>query len=101
MPDFYPDIHEFLQSSENAKSVKTQGIEDLAYYVRAVTGLEHSICLEIVRLYFQEIRNYMVNGDEVSLRNLGMFKIIRPNSKPTPYFKPRPTITNELNDRVK
>ena len=78
MPDFYPDLEEYLSSKENSKSVTTKGLESFIYKVRAHTGLDYDVANKIVRLYFQEIRNAMLRGDIVVIKGLGKFYISSP-----------------------
>lgn len=97
MPEFYPGINEYLENTENAKSVKSKDLEELIFKIRAYTGLEYDIALKIVVLYFQEIRNAMLRQDSVILADLGKFYISK--KKFTPKFKPSKNIICKLNEK--
>lgn len=77
-PDFYPDINHFLESTDNAYSVSSKGMEELVFKVRALTGLDYDVSKSMVRYFFQEIRNSMLRGEIVTLRGLGRFLISSP-----------------------
>jgi hypothetical protein len=102
MPDFYPDIEEYLESTTNKKSVSSKGLDELVYRVRAATGLDYDVAQQIVRLYFQEIRNAMLRGDVVALKGLGKFFISSPlhgnKEQIFPKFEPYKALSDRLND---
>lgn len=101
MPNFYPDIEEYLESTTNKKSVSSKGLDELVYRVRAATGLDYDIAQQIVRLYFQEIRNAMLRGDVVALKGLGKFFVSSPlhgnEERIFPKFEPYKSLADRLN----
>lgn len=101
-PDFYPDIHEYLETVENKKSVSAKGLEEMVLKVRAQTGLSQDICLEIVKYFFQEMRNAMLRGDQVTLRGLGKMYIASPRTgskrKIFPKFEPYDKLLSKVNE---
>lgn len=104
MPDFYPDIYEHLELSDNSKSVSTKGLDELILIVRASTGLNYDVCLTLVKYFFQEIMNGMLRGDKITLKGLGKFYIASPltgNRNIIPRFIPYKSLTNVLNEEDK
>jgi len=99
---FYPDIHEYLETVENRKSVSAKGLEETALKVRAATGLDNDVSSDIVKHFYQEIRNSMLRGDAVVLRGLGKFFISSPRSgnkaKVFPKFEPYDNLLDGLNE---
>lgn len=103
MIEFYPDIYDYLESIQNSKSVSAKGLEDIAHRVRAHTGLDYDVSLDIVKHFFQEIRNVMLRGDMVSLTGLGKFYISSPRSSNNikqifPKFEPYKQLIDKLNE---
>jgi len=102
MPDFYPDIEEYLESTTNKKSVSSKGLEELVFKVRAATGLDYDVAQQLVRHFFQEIRNAMLRGDIVVLRGLGKFFVSSPlhgnKEHIFPKFEPYKSLSDRLND---
>lgn len=101
MPEFYPDIYEYLDSTDNASSVSAKGLEELIYKVRAGTGLDYDIASDVVRYFFQEVRNAMLRGEVVSLKDLGKFLIFGSGSERRAIivkFKPFKRFSKKLNE---
>lgn len=102
MPDFFPDIHEYLESTETSRSVTTKNLEPLVYKVRASTGLSYDVSKAIVRHFFQEIMNGMLRGDVVMIRGLGKFYVSSPlhGNKELifPKFEAYKKLMSKLND---
>lgn len=80
MPNFYPDIYEYLETVHNQKSVSAKDLDEMVLKIRAQTGLSRDICSEIVKYFFQEMRNTMLRGDQVVLRGLGKLYIASPRA---------------------
>ena len=103
MPEFYPDIHDYLESVENSKSVNVKGFEELIYKIRAHTGLSFEASSLVLKHFFQDIRNAMLRGDIIALSGFGKFFISSPkntNNKNKVFakFKPYPQLSNKLNE---
>ena len=103
MPKFYPDIHEYLETIQNKKSVSAKDLDDMVLHVRAKTGLSREICSEIVGYFFQEMRNTMLRGDQVTLRGLGKLYIVSPRTgskrKVFTKFEPYNKLLNKINEK--
>lgn len=100
MPDFYPDIDEYLDCYDNAKSVSTKGLDEIIYKVRAFTGLDYDVCARIVKLYFQEIRNAMLRGDVVVVKGLGKFFVSSPLHGNKEYIFPKFELYKEFSKKL-
>lgn len=99
MPDFYPDIEDYLAFQDNSKSVSTKGLELFIYKVRAQTGLDYDVAAKLVRLLFQEIRNAMLRGDIVFFKELGSFNIFISKKKMVPKLSITKSFRNKLNGK--
>ena len=62
---FLPDVFDLAKLTPK---VSTQGIEDLVYRLMAYTGLDKETCDEIVRIYFEEILNYLLESPKNYIR---------------------------------
>ncbi len=104
MPNFYPDIHEYLEGIQNKKSVSAKDLGEMVLKVRAQTGLSREICSEIVKYFFQEMRNAMLRGDQVTLRGLGKLYIASPRTgsrkKIFPKFDPYNKLLSKTNEKT-
>ena len=102
MPDFYPDIHEYLESVENSRSVSAKGLEEIIFKVRASTGLSYDVSAALVKHFFQEVMNGMLRGDIVTLKGLGKFYVSSPKTGNKtvifPKFEPYHKLVKELNE---
>ena len=103
MPEFYPDIYDYLENADNSKSVDVRYLDDLILKVRAHTGLSEDAAKIVVTRFFQEIRNGMLRGDVVTLRSFGKFYVLSPQvtgskKKILPKFKPAPKLLTKIND---
>ena len=103
MVSFYPDIHEYLEGVQNKKSVTVKDLDEMVLKVRAETGLPRELCSEIVKHCFQEMRNDMLRGEQVTLRGLGRLYIASPKTgskkKVFPKFEPYDKLLRKINDR--
>lgn len=103
-PEFYPDIHDYLDSVDNSKSVNVKDFEDLIYKIRAYTGLSYDASHLVLKSFFQSIRNAMLRGDIVALSGFGKFFISSPqntNNKHRVFakFVPYAQLSDKLNER--
>jgi nucleoid DNA-binding protein len=78
VPEFYPDIHDYLENADNSKSVKINHLDDIVLKVRAHTGLSEEAANIVVKRFFQEIRNAMLRGEIVIFRGFGKFFVLSP-----------------------
>lgn len=78
--DLLPDIHEYLETADTRKAVSSKGLEEMVYRICSRTGLDKAIAATIVSMFFHEIRNSMLRGDEVALRGLGKFLVSSPRN---------------------
>lgn len=87
-PDFYPDINKYIEESE-LNSISIEYLDELVYLVRATTGLTVEQCQIIVRGYFIELMNSVLEGQKTrvtdqcffTLRDKGKrlnFNVLRP-----------------------
>jgi nucleoid DNA-binding protein len=102
--EFLPDIYQFLDESEDIKSVNISAIEEIAYKIHASTSLSKEASFIVLRLFFQEIRGNILQGNTVVLANLGKFFLSTPktsNNKKRifPKFKPYKKLLGKLNDK--
>lgn len=101
---FFPDIDQYLENTENKKSVSIQGLEELVFKLQAATGLTQEASNAIIKLFFQEIRNAILRGEIVFLSGFGKIFMSSPkNSKNKnrvfPKFKPYKNLIRKLNDK--
>jgi nucleoid DNA-binding protein len=80
MPDFYPDIYEYLETQRNSRSVTSKDLDSTVYKVRANTGLTYETSSEVVNRFFEEMRNVMLRGEAVTLRRFGKLYIVSPRN---------------------
>ena len=55
---------------------------DIVEYLHRELGLNKSECKNIVEDFFQEIKNSLVNNEEVKLSGFGNFEILNKNARP-------------------
>src|SRR5689334_924227 len=73
--DFYPDIEQYLESVQNNTSVSSAGLDELIYKINAITNLGYQASAILLATIFQEIRNSILRGEQVSLQDFGKFFI--------------------------
>lgn len=99
---FLPNIHEYLDSINNRKSVSAKELEEFVEQVQLKTGLDNETSALIVKSFFQEIRNSMLRGETVTLRGLGKFFVASPmnitKKRIFLTFKPYKKLISRLND---
>lgn len=101
-PEFYPDIHEYLESTDNSKSVSIKHVEEIAYYIRAHTDLSIDASKLLLKYFFQEVRSNMMKGNVVILRRFGKFFISSPRvtgnkERVFPKFEPSAELIDAIN----
>lgn len=103
LENLLPGIEEYLENVDNKKSVSSKNLEEFIIQVQVKTGLNKHTSTAIVKAFFNEIRNSMLRGDVVALKELGKFFVSSPlNSKNKervfPVFKPYKKMIRKLND---
>lgn len=106
-PEFYPDIHDYLDSLDNSASVDVKNLDYLIHKIMAHTGLSKYVSGLIVKYFFQTIRNLILRGEIIRLNGLGSFyvsspKVTKNKDKIFIKFKPVMQLSKKLNeDRYK
>ena len=62
-------------------SNKTITRADLAETLRAKTGLSNAESYKLVDLFFEEIRDSLIRGEEVKIAGFGTFKILNKSAR--------------------
>lgn len=101
LEDLLPNIYDYLESSENGKPISIFGLNDLILLVCSRTGLNKKISSAIIKILFHEIRNGMLRGDIIKIKELGNFLIACPYNSTTksrifPKFEPHPTLLKKI-----
>jgi len=103
-PENFPyGIEEYLETVDNKKSITSKSLEEFVAQIQIKTGLDLNISTAIAKSFFAEIRNGMLRGDVVVLRDLGKFYVSSPKfsknkKKIFPIFKPYKKMIKKLND---
>lgn len=108
LQDLLPDIHDFLEIDDNQYAVSTEGLEEIVLRLRTKIPLEKDILDQMTAWFFSEIRNSMLRGELVHIRDFGNFFISNSKIKKTyknkkiiPTFKPHKKLLKRLNDQRK
>ena len=101
MPDFYPDINDFLEKTDNARSITSKGLEEFIYKVRAKTGMSYDVSSLFVRYLFQEIMNAMLRGDKAAIYGFGNFFISTSKKGKSIRFEPHTSFARKLKNENK
>jgi len=99
-----PDIDQYLESIDNNLPISVSNLIEIIESISANTGLKKETSEIILRLFFQEIRNCLLNKQVVSIRKLGSFLISSPvitkNSKKIfPKFKAKKSLIRNINEK--
>ena len=78
--EFLPDIQDYLEQANNSKAVTAAGQDELIFKVCAFTGLDYDSAKIIVKLFFHEMRNAVLRGDNVVLSDFGRMFLSSPKS---------------------
>ena len=102
-PELLPDIEDYLESIDNSLPVSIIGLEHIEGAILAKTELNEYDSKVVLRLFFQEIRNYLLRKNKVDIRSLGQFYISSPrtsnNSKKVfVKFKAKKSLIRKLNE---
>lgn len=82
-----PDIDEYLSKNSGKYPIE---IPELHHYVECLIskfGINRDMAIKIVTLFFQEIRDAMMNGESIQLFGLGRFYISTPLNKARVYLR--------------
>jgi len=98
-PELLPDIEAYLEQN---LPISTVGLERIEGAILAKTKLNEFNSKEILRLFFQEIRNELLKKSIIDFRSLGSFYISSPaltnNSKKIfVKFKAKKSLLRKLN----
>lgn len=101
-PELLPGIEEYFESLDNNLPISTVGLEQVVGAVMAKTNLNEFDSNEIVRLFFQEIRNSLLKKSIVDIRSLGRFYVSSPKTsgntkKVFVKFKPKKSLIRKMN----
>jgi nucleoid DNA-binding protein len=100
-----PNIDDYLENNSDNISVNPNTNEELIYKVIASTGLEKEVVKIIIKTFFQELRNQILKGNTIVVKNFGKFLICSPRTgtkkKVFIKFKPFKNLLRKLNDRIK
>ena len=61
---------------------KTVTKTDIVEYLHAEIGLNKNECKQVVESFFQEIRESLINNEEVKLSGFGNFELINKKARP-------------------
>lgn len=89
-----PDINEYLENINYNQDCKIQDIDQLAELISAKQHIDKNIAKYIIILYFNEIRNLLINKKHIHIINLGKFS---PN-KNSVKFKQSKILYKKLNE---
>ena len=78
--EFLPDIFEYLEQENNSKTIRIKNLDEIVYKMHASTALSKEACEIILQLFFQEIRNGMLRGDLIILRDFGKLQLMSPKT---------------------
>ncbi len=99
---FYKGIEDYLEETNTAKTINTKGLEELIFKVQIKTGLSLAESESIIQVFFQELRNLMLQGEIVNLKELGKFFISSPvlgnKQRIFPKFKLLKHLIKKIND---
>lgn len=100
---FFPDIDEYLGGAETSKSVSLEGLDDIVNLVASRTNLSLDEVKTISKLFFQEILNQLLIGNEVVILSLGKFFVACPKNETTKRkvfakFEPYKDLLVKIND---
>ena len=70
-PEFYDDIHQYLNTKSMGNPIKLSYNDDLISYISAYLDYDKDTCKNIIQAFFEEIRIALLNGEDVLLQGLG------------------------------
>lgn len=97
-----PGIEEYLASRGNGCPVDVSELDHVAEAIVAFCGFNKDQAKRILTLFFQEIRNSMLNGELVDIRGFGSFFISSPavtenTRRVFPKFKAKRSLSRRMN----
>lgn len=90
MVELFSDIDTYLETTGFGKPISIVGLENIREAIIANTSLDEASADVIIRLYFHEIRNSLLKGEKVYLKNFGTFYVSSPkisNNKRNVFIK--------------
>lgn len=107
MVDLYENVFKLLERYDVEGGGFSKDSEDILGYIRAYTGLDEDQARRIIELFFKEIQNAMLRGDEVFISGLGKFHAVNPAKARKnkddytvyPKFKASATLNKRINGK--
>ena len=99
----FPDIEEYLATTDHGSPISLSEANWLIDRVVAKTSASRTQVEIIIRLFLQELRTSILNGEKVRLTNFGTFFVASPTTTGTSRkifisFKPSPNLIRKLNE---
>jgi len=96
-----PNIYDYL-STYNKEKILPENFEYIIDKISNETGLSREVSEEIIKLFFQEIKNNILNGYIINLRRFGKFFVSSPKLNKTKKrifvkFEPSKYLIKKLN----
>ncbi len=102
LPKLPPNIDDYLESVDDNIEIDIKENKELIAKVVANTGISYEFARIIVKAFFQEIRNQMLQGSNIIIKSFGKFLICSPlnGSKKNIFvqFKPFKNYIRKLNE---
>lgn len=99
--DLYPDITYYKEIIHYGLEISSENLEDIIKEVELNTSLDNNTAKLITKLFFEEIRNSMLKGEVVKLKQLGSFYIISPKITDAKIIKPHFRPSKKLKTKLK
>lgn len=103
--ELYPDIKYHIRNS-TINDIEIDNLEHLVYKVHATTGLGLQKCEAIVKSFFKNMRNVLLDGDSIVIEGFGQMILSSPkttNNEKRIFvkFKNSKVLYRKLNDKPK
>lgn len=99
---FLPSIDEYLRNIDDNCPVTLENLNELVDSVISKSPLNDETTKVICRLFFQEIRNALLNGERINLEGFGKFFAVGPGitggRRTQIYFRPNKKMLKDLDD---
>lgn len=76
----FPNIHEYLEKTQNSYPISAKNLEFLIAAISAKTNLSKNAAKIITIAFFEEIRNNLINGIDTVLEDFGTFQLRSPKT---------------------
>lgn len=103
--ELYPDIKYHIRNS-TLNDIEIDNLEHLVYKVHATTGLGVQKCEAIVKSFFKNMRNVLLDGDSIVIEGFGQMILSSPKTTNNDKrifvkFKNSKVLYRKLNDKPK